>query len=65
MDGYSTFHERKAARKEFFFKWIYGWKLENCSCCSGSGRYAATECSWCNGTGKEWHKPQEQGENNV
>lgn len=63
-----TFHERKADRKEYYLKWVYGWKQCLCSACAGSGRYdnhGSPKCSACNGTGKETYKPiTKDGDNN-
>lgn len=51
----ASFSERKAARKEFYEKYVRGWKLVTCTACNGSGRYdhdGAPKCGSCNGTGK-------------
>ena len=48
----STFAERKAERAEHFEKSVRGWKLVECTACSGSGRYRAGPCGNCDGTGK-------------
>lgn len=58
-----TFHERKAERREYFERFVKGWKLVTCSACSGSGRYDNTgspPCWSCNGTGKERVRPTEE-----
>jgi len=54
------FRERKAARTEYYFKYIYKKKLVTCTACNGSGYYDNTDrygrtprCSSCEGTGKE------------
>ena len=54
------FKERKAARTEYYFKYIYKKKLVTCTACNGSGYYDNTDrygrtprCSSCEGTGKE------------
>ena len=54
-----TFHERKKERTEYYQKYVYGWKLKDCSACSGSGYYDDTgspKCGGCDGTGKERYK---------
>jgi DnaJ-class molecular chaperone len=51
-----TFHERKAERKEYYEKYVFGHKLKECIACNGSGYYDNTgspKCSSCNGTGKQ------------
>lgn len=48
----SSFAERKAYRVEHFEKYVRGWKLVECTACSGSGRYKAGACGCCDGTGK-------------
>ena len=56
-----TFHERKAERKEYYMKYVYGWKQRPCSSCSGTGRYDSDnspKCWACNGTGKETYKSE-------
>jgi DnaJ-class molecular chaperone len=56
-----TFHERKAARKEYYEKFVKGWKLRDCTSCSGTGIYDNTgspPCGACEGTGKEEYKPR-------
>ena len=52
----TDFRERKAARAKHYAQNVYGWKLQTCTACSGSGRYDAKgspPCGACNGTGKE------------
>ncbi len=56
----STFIERKNERKEFYEKFIKGWKTRPCSSCSGSGYYdsnGSPKCGACEGSGKEKYKP--------
>lgn len=56
----STFHERKAERKEYYENWVKGWKLRPCSACNGSGYYdhnGSPDCGACDGTGKERYNP--------
>lgn len=51
-----TYAARKAARREHFFREVYGWRLRPCSACSGSGRYdhdGSPACGACDGTGRE------------
>lgn len=60
-----NFHQRKKDRKEYFEKYVKGWKLRDCSACSGSGRYdhnGSPPCGGCDGTGKERYKPDESNE---
>ena len=55
-----NFHERKAARKEHYKRFVYGFKLRKCGACNGSGYYdnaGSPKCSSCNGTGKQRVKP--------
>lgn len=56
-----TFHQRKAHRTQWYFKFVYGWKQRKCSACNGSGYYdhnGSPECGACDGTGKEvWRDP--------
>lgn len=57
MDDYQ---KRKKDRTEYYFKFIYGWKLEKCCACNGSGYYdnnGSPKCGACNGTGKTRCKP--------
>lgn len=56
----SSFHERKAARAEYFHRFINGWKQRPCAACAGSGHYdggGAPACGGCNGAGKERFAP--------
>lgn len=58
-----NFHERKQARKEYYEKWIKGWKLRPCGACNGSGYYDHNdnpECGACDGTGKERYNSKEE-----
>lgn len=55
-----TFHERKQQRKEYYERFVKGWKLEKCGCCNGSGYYdhnGSPKCGTCDGTGKVRRKP--------
>ena len=57
-----TFRGRKAARTEYYEKFVKGWKLRKCGTCNGSGYYdhnGSPDCGACDGTGKERYKPQE------
>ena len=50
------FHERKAHRRAYFERFVYGLVLQPCGACAGSGRYdhhGSPPCSACEGTGKE------------
>lgn len=56
----SDYHREKQRRKEHYLKYIHGWKLRQCSACSGSSKYdtnSSPKCKACNGTGKERYKP--------
>lgn len=55
----------KAARTEYYNKYIDGNKMKTCLACSGSGYYdfqssrgVARKCGSCSGTGKERSVPQ-------
>ena len=51
-----SFYERKEDRTNYYFKYVFGWKLRACSACSGSGYYdhnGSPKCGGCDGTGKE------------
>lgn len=57
----STFHERKAARRDYYLRYIAGWKEQPCTACSGSGHYdhdGASECGGCDGTRVERVRPE-------
>ena len=50
-----TFEQRKRSRALAFFRYRYGWILDACTACMGSGRYDADgspPCGACDGTGK-------------
>ena len=50
-----TWAERKAERREYFERFVRGWKQVICTACNGSGRYdhnGSPPCSLCKGTGK-------------
>lgn len=56
----STFHERKVARRDYFHRFINGWKQRPCTACAGSGHYdggSAPACGGCAGSGKERFAP--------
>jgi hypothetical protein len=53
-DAYS-FYSRKKDRTEYFYRFIYKWKLIKCAACNGSGHYdarGAPSCAACDDTGK-------------
>lgn len=55
----SDYHREKQRRKEYYLKYVYGWKLRQCTACSGSGTYDTNDspkCGTCNGTGKERYR---------
>lgn len=56
---WESFHARKAERKRHFEKHVKGWRLRDCTACSGSGVYdtfGSPKCAACDGTGKERYK---------
>lgn len=56
----SDFKERKKQRKEYYEKFVKGWKERKCVACNGSGiydSYKSPACGACEGTGKEKYKP--------
>lgn len=62
-----TFTERKKIRRDYYYKYVYGWKERPCTACNGSGYYDhnnSPPCGACDGTGKEKYK-SEKGVNNV
>lgn len=55
----SSFHERKAQRSEYYFRFVYGWKQQACVSCNGSKVYdsdGSPPCGACEGTGKEQYR---------
>ena len=53
--------EDKEARKQYYLKYIYGWKQRPCTACNGSGYYdndGSPPCGGCDGTGKETYEPE-------
>lgn len=57
------FREDKQARKDYYFKYVHGWKERPCGACAGSGRYDShgnPPCGACDGTGKERYKPENE-----
>lgn len=55
----SDYHREKARRKEYYLKYVYGWRLRACTACNASGYYdhnGSPKCSCCEGTGKEWYQ---------
>ena len=57
------FHERKAYRRNFYEKFVKGWKQAACSACNGSGYYdsdGSPPCGACEGTGKESIPPAKE-----
>jgi DnaJ-class molecular chaperone len=56
--------EDKKSRKQYYLKYIHGWKQRKCGACNGSGWYDSCDkkgnsipCGVCEGTGKETYKP--------
>ncbi len=65
MTELSEFRKRKQARKEYFLKYVHGWKEIPCIACNGSGYYDSfnsPKCGGCDGTGKEKVSPKEYQE---
>ena len=63
FDG--DYYVRKQGRKEYYEKFIKGWKLRPCVACNGSGNYdhnSSPLCQGCEppGSGKERYKPSVQ-----
>lgn len=57
-----TYRERKEFRKEYYLKFVCGWKQIKCVACNGSGVYdhdGSPSCECCEGTGKERVPPKE------
>lgn len=51
--------ERKQWRREYYSRFIEGWKLRPCTSCAGSGYYddnGSPKCGACDGTGKEKYR---------
>ena len=58
-----SFIERKEQRKDYYEKWVKGWKLRRYTACNGSGHYdhnGSPPCSACDGTGKERYLPDKE-----
>lgn len=56
----STWLERKANRRDYYERYVRGWKLVTCTACNGSGYYDANgspPCGCCGGTGMMRDKP--------
>ena len=58
-----TFQERKQERKQYYEKYVYGWKERPCGACSGSGYYCGRACGACDGTGKEKYNSRKETKN--
>ncbi len=55
------FREDKQHRKEYYEKYIFGWKERPCTACNGSGWYDSVKhpkCGACDGIGKEKYKTE-------
>ncbi|MBD3251240.1 hypothetical protein GF380_02090 [Candidatus Uhrbacteria bacterium] len=51
----ADWRKRKQARKKYFLKYVYGWRLRDCTTCNGSGYYDSTgspPCGTRGGTGR-------------
>lgn len=56
-----NYQERKQARRDYFWRFVHGWKMRKCTACNGSGHYdsdGSPKCGGCDGTGKERYKPK-------
>lgn len=54
-----SFERDKQIRKDYFYKYIYGWKTRDCVACNGSGIYdhnGSPPCGACDGIGKERYR---------
>jgi len=49
----SDYHKRKKERIHHYNNNVKGWKLRDCTACSGSGYYIGKPCGACDGSGKE------------
>lgn len=52
----NDFKYRKKIRKDYFYKFVYGWIERKCIACNGSGYYdnnGSPRCGGCEGTKKE------------
>jgi len=60
-----NFQQRKQERKDYYEKFVKGWKKVKCTACNGSGRYdndGSPPCGACEGTGKVKEKPETKKE---
>lgn len=51
-----TYLKRKQERKAHYEQYVFGWRLRDCTACSGSGYYdsdGSPPCGSCQGSGKE------------
>lgn len=58
-----NYRERKEIRTEYYFRFVYRWRLRKCVACNGSGRYdnnGSPKCGGCDGTGKERYRETDQ-----
>jgi DnaJ-class molecular chaperone len=56
----TSWAERKEQRRDYYRRYVLGWKLVTCTACNGSGRYdhnGSPPCGSCDGTGKERVQP--------
>jgi hypothetical protein len=61
----SDFKTRKLERKEYYEKFVKGWKQIPCTACNGSGYYdhsGSPKCGGCSGTGKQHVNPKNKNE---
>ena len=61
----SNWATRKKERREYYNKYVKGWKEVKCNACNGSGYYdhdESPDCDCCEGTGKEKISPEKYNE---
>ena len=65
----SEYYKRKYERTKAYNKYVKYWVQTDCIACNGSGYYdsdGSPYCEGCEGTGKEWYKPEyEKAETDV
>lgn len=56
----TDYQARKRQRAIAYFRHRFGFRLERCTACNGSGHYdgpGAPRCSACSGAGRTWKRP--------
>jgi DnaJ-class molecular chaperone len=64
----SDWMRAKLSRATHYFKYVYGWRQQDCTACNGSGRYdhnGSPKCSSCEGTGKETYRGPKAVDNPI